>query len=147
MLKKICAGMDITLLDFFSEETDAVHRTEKDDNSAEINFKEVGARLRARREALGYSREKLSEIVEISAQFIADIEAGRKGMSAATLIAMSKGLSMSVEEILYGKSSNHESVITDTDEELLSIFHMLKPKEQKNGLDIIRLYAKSLALR
>ena len=45
----------------------------------------IGRRLRCRREELALTREKLAECAEISVQFLADIETGRKGMTVQTL--------------------------------------------------------------
>ena len=45
----------------------------------------VGRRLRCRREELALTRKKLAECAEISVQFLADIETGRKGMTVQTL--------------------------------------------------------------
>ena len=46
---------------------------------------EIGQRLRALREEKSLSREKLAEAADISVQFLADIETGRKGMTVQTL--------------------------------------------------------------
>ena len=45
----------------------------------------IGRRLRCRREELALTREKPAECAEISVQFLADIETGRKGMTVQTL--------------------------------------------------------------
>ena len=46
---------------------------------------EMGKRVRSRREAVGLSRENLAERLDVSAQFIADIEYGNKGISIKKL--------------------------------------------------------------
>ncbi len=46
---------------------------------------EVGARITELRKQRGYTREKLSELADVSVQFLADIEKGRKSMTVATL--------------------------------------------------------------
>ena len=56
------------------------------DELKELNQIAVGRRIRTMREARGMSREALAEIVDISPQFIADIEYGNKGMSIRTLL-------------------------------------------------------------
>lgn len=40
--------------------------------------RETGARIRALREAAGYSREQLSEMADISVKFLYEIESGKK---------------------------------------------------------------------
>ena len=69
----------------------------------EINANEIGTRLRTQREALGYSREKLAELADISNSFLAEIERGERGFSVAYLVRLSNVLCMSADHILFGK--------------------------------------------
>ncbi|GEM_PF-7065044 len=50
----------------------------------ELNFIEIGARIRAGREELGLTREQLAEQLEVSAKFCSDIELGLRGISVKT---------------------------------------------------------------
>ncbi|MEE0241086.1 MAG: helix-turn-helix transcriptional regulator, partial [Ruminococcus sp.] len=50
-----------------------------------IQYKDMGARIRAQRERLGYTREQLAEKLGVSPQFVADIEYGNKGISIKRL--------------------------------------------------------------
>ncbi|MGN0714891.1 MAG: helix-turn-helix domain-containing protein [Anaerovoracaceae bacterium] len=68
-----------------------------------LNQKEIGRRVRLRREDLGLSREQLAEKIDVSNQFIADIEYGNRGMSLETLYKMSKILQTSADYFLAGK--------------------------------------------
>ena len=68
-----------------------------------LNQKEIGRRVRLRREHLGLSREQLAEKIDVSNQFIADIEYGNRGMSLETLYKMSKILKTSADYFLAGK--------------------------------------------
>lgn len=61
---------------------------------------EVGKRVRELREKFRYSREKLSEMADISPKFLYEIEMGRKGMSAYTLRSISKALGVSADYFL-----------------------------------------------
>lgn len=56
----------------------------------ELNI-EVGARITELRKQRGYTREKLSELADVSVQFLADIEKGRKSMTVATLKRIAAG--------------------------------------------------------
>lgn len=62
--------------------------------------RETGARIRALRETAGYSRERLSEMADISVKFLYEIECGRKGMSALTLFRLARALGVSADSIL-----------------------------------------------
>lgn len=72
----------------------------------------IGKRVRVQREKLHLSREELSEQIEVSSRFLADIELGAKGMSFQTLIRLSKELHVSTDYILLGetKDSNNEVI-------------------------------------
>ena len=51
----------------------------------ELNKKEMGARIRARREAMNMSRSELGALLSVTGKFIADIEYGDKGVSLKNL--------------------------------------------------------------
>ena len=69
--------------------------------------KEIGTRIRKQRELLGYTREQLSEKINVSPKFCSDIELGTKGMSMETLCKLSKELSLSTDYILFGKTNSN----------------------------------------
>ena len=62
----------------------------------------IGRRLRCRREELALTREKLAECAEISVQFLADIETGRKGMTVQTLRKLALALHCSADDLVFG---------------------------------------------
>ena len=64
--------------------------------------KEVGKRITELRLERGYTREKLSELADVSVQFLADIEKGRKSMTVATLRKISAALLVSTDYIVSG---------------------------------------------
>lgn len=66
----------------------------------------VGARLRALREERGYTREQLAECVDLSDKFIYEIESGRKGLSAMTLLRFHSVFQVSCDYILLGENDN-----------------------------------------
>ena len=71
-------------------------------------YDNAGARIRELREINRYTREKFSEIADISPKFLYEIETGQKGFSADTLYRIAKGLSVSCEYILTGNETNEE---------------------------------------
>lgn len=80
--------------------------------------KEIGARIRKQRELLGYTREQLSERINVSPKFCSDIELGIKGMSLETLCRLSKELTLSTDYILFGK------VNSNIDEEIYNLISL-----------------------
>ena len=63
---------------------------------------EIGFRIRTLREQQGYSRERLSEMSKIGVKFLYEIEVGKKGMSAYTLINIAKSLNVTTDYLLKG---------------------------------------------
>ena len=63
----------------------------------ELNKKEMGARIRARREALNMSRSELGKLLSVTGKFIADIEYGDKGVSLKNLYRLKQILGVSAE--------------------------------------------------
>lgn len=77
----------------------------------------IGARIRAQREYLGYTREQLAECLDVTPKFCSDIELGVKGMSVPTLCRVSEVLCISTDYILFG---------TEKKSDIGNICHMLQ---------------------
>ena len=60
----------------------------------------IGARIRETRESARMTREAFAERVDISAQFLADIERGRMGASLETIIKICDVLGVTTDTIL-----------------------------------------------
>lgn len=69
-----------------------------------IDYYEIGCRIRSIRESKGLSQEKMSEQCEITAPYYGNIERGDRKMSIETLIKLTKGLSVSADDILFGNN-------------------------------------------
>lgn len=72
----------------------------------ELDKKEIGARIRARRESLGMTREDLGRELSVTSKFVADIEYGDKGVSIRTLYGLKQILGVSADYILDGIADN-----------------------------------------
>lgn len=68
----------------------------------------IGQRVRIKREERKLSREKLAECIDISPQFLAQIEFGRRGMSSATLYKICSALGTSADFIVLGKDGTND---------------------------------------
>ncbi|MCH5209873.1 MAG: helix-turn-helix transcriptional regulator [Oscillospiraceae bacterium] len=64
---------------------------------------EIGARIKEKRKSFKYTRETLAELVDISPQFLANIESGKKGMSFTTLKKLCECLGISCDYVILGK--------------------------------------------
>ena len=65
----------------------------------------VGERIMKVRMEQGLSREFVAKEANMSLSFLFEIENGRKGFSASTLVKLSKVLNASMEYIMLGKES------------------------------------------
>jgi transcriptional regulator with XRE-family HTH domain len=65
----------------------------------------VGKRVRRQRESLSLTRDQFAEQIAISPQFLAEIENGKKGMSAETLCKICERSEISADYLLFGRQS------------------------------------------
>ena len=65
----------------------------------------IGKRIRGMREFQKLSRERLAESANISTQFLADIETGKKGMTVTTLKKICTALHTSADSIIFGSEN------------------------------------------
>ena len=97
----------------------------------------IGARIRNQRELLGYTREQLSEKINVSPKFCSDIELGAKGMSMETLCKLSKELSLSTDYILFGKTNSN------IDEEISHLVSLCNKEDIDYLKSIIRNFIRA----
>ena len=74
------------------------------------NNLEIGERVRKIREELGMSREKFSEMIDISNVFLGQIERGERLLSIKTLSKIVSYTGCSADYILYGNDSNNKII-------------------------------------
>lgn len=105
--------------------------------------KDIGKRVRERRELLGYTREQFAEKLNISVRFAADIELGNKGMSMDTLIKICRLFSVSADYIIWGKEEKghngkgHNGVT--------GLVHGLDERETAYAEDIMRTFVRAVS--
>ena len=85
----------------------------------ELNNIEIGARIRNRRKECHLTSEKLAEIVEISPEFLRNIECGNKGMSNTTLAKISNALFTTTDYLLFGTKQE------ETERSFLQLLHCI----------------------
>lgn len=69
----------------------------------ELSLEVVGQRIKRVRLQMEMSREHFAEQIGISPQFLAEIENGKKGMSAETLYKLCSRFELSADYILLGR--------------------------------------------
>ena len=73
------------------------------------NNLEIGERIRGVREKLHMSREKFSEMIDISDVFLGQIERGERSLSIKTLTKIVNFTGTSSDYILFGDSKNNKT--------------------------------------
>ena len=68
----------------------------------ELNYKQIGCRIREERKAAGMSQAMLAEITDSSPQYISHIENARKRASLEILVRIANALNTSVDQLLAG---------------------------------------------
>lgn len=68
----------------------------------ELDKKEMGLRVKTRRESLKMSREELGKMISVSAKTIANVEYGEKCMSLKNLYKLKQALGVSIDFLVEG---------------------------------------------
>nr|WP_122012527.1 helix-turn-helix transcriptional regulator [Maliibacterium massiliense] len=100
--------------------------------ASELNV-EIGRRVREARQADKMTQEKLAERAELSIQFIAEIEAGKKSMTTSSLYKVARALHVPADYLVFGEETGDVthiermlSTLSDDDrasaEEILRVF-------------------------
>jgi len=98
----------------------------------------VGKRITDLRTSRGYTRERLSELADVSVSFLAEIEKGRKNMTVTTLRKIAKALLTTTDYIVNGNES-------DTDfGEVLSMLNTLSDKNRKQAEKLLTVFVESV---
>lgn len=105
----------------------------------ELSLKEIGSRIRAQRELLGYTREFLAEKLDVSAKFCSDIELGVKGMSLTTLMKISEILYINTDYILFGDTDKNQTHF----QAYISLFNKCPEYQHSNLITIVKTFVDS----
>ncbi len=68
----------------------------------------MGARIAARRKALGMTQEELAEKIDVSIPMISNLEQGKKAIRPENLVKICSVLGLSADFILTGKTASRE---------------------------------------
>ena len=107
-----------------------------------LDYKDMGMRIRAQRELLGYTREQLAEKLDVSTKFCSDIELGVKGVSIQTLAKLSDLLNLPTDYILFGESETGNSVELNM---LELLCHKCPEKSRKELLTIVNAFITAVS--
>lgn len=68
----------------------------------ELNYKEIGKRIKSKRLELKLTQEKLSEIIDVSPTYISEIERGGSICSLYTISKIASTLNTSLDFLVFG---------------------------------------------
>lgn len=91
---------------------------------------EIGSRIRQARLQQKITQEQLAELVDVTVQYISDLERGVTGTSVATIVKLCQVLNVSSDFLLMGKTSI-------PDEQLETKLASVTPDEKAAILDIV----------
>lgn len=98
----------------------------------------VGKRITKIRKSRGYTREKLSELADVSVQFLAEIEKGNKSMTVTTLRKIAGALLVTTDYIVNGSEN------TEISADIVSMLNSLSPENSKQAEKLLTIFIETL---
>ncbi|MDE5932367.1 MAG: helix-turn-helix domain-containing protein [Lachnospiraceae bacterium] len=80
----------------------------------ELNFHKIGAKIRERRLALGYTQDYLANYLDIDSSHISNVEHGRCKVSLTAIVGIANALDCSIDYFL-SSEYNNETVPVDSE--------------------------------
>ena len=114
-----------------------------------LDLKEMGRRIRSKREYFGLSRENLAEALDVSPQFVADIEYGNKGVSIKRLYMLCQILKVSADYILAGEriDEKDDEDLMRAREKVMTVLCDCDAKQLEGIEKIAYIYADGMRLK
>lgn len=103
----------------------------------EINV-QIGEQVRMAREQVKLTQEQLAEKLDVSPQYISDMERGVVGLSINTLKNLCGVLGVASDQILFGKRISDRGLI------LANVCHMLTEEEFSILVEIAGKYVEAI---
>ncbi len=108
----------------------------------ELDLVEMGKRIRRKREYLKMTRESLAEKIDVSTQFISDLERGRRGMTLGRLWCLSTTLDVTTDYLLTGQIDLADDGAGQRrlQEEILSLLSQCNTEQLEGIREIAHIY-------
>ena len=102
----------------------------------------IGNKLLTIRKHMGMTQAEVAEAAGLSDRTYADIERGSCGMSVETLMAISSTLNLTLEYVIYGKTSSEKEQQNHTDEvcAILDLLNNSSGRKRKYALQMLKLF-------
>lgn len=105
----------------------------------EINI-QIGEQIKYARDSIGMTQEQLAERIDVSPQFVSDLERGVVGISIATLKRISTTLQVPSDQILFGKQPENRTAM------LIDKCNGLTDTQFRILVDIVSKYVEAVSL-
>lgn len=96
---------------------------------------EIGNRLRQRRQELGLTREKMSELADVGTGYYGQLEVGTSQMSVDTLVKLSKAMHLPMEYIILGTGYEPGDASA-----VIDLLKRCTPRELALAEDVLKLF-------
>ena len=96
---------------------------------------EIGQRLRQRRQELGLTRDKMSELADIGSGYYGQLEVSTSQMSIDTLIKLSRSMHLPMEYILFG-----EGYEPGNPSAMIDLLQHCTPRELSLAEEVLKLF-------
>ena len=103
-----------------------------------IDYKELGKRIRAERRKQDLTQEKLAEMANISDSFMGHIERGGRTLSIETLAKIANALNLSIEYIICGEFNYQPDMLPA---EILDALNRMSANQRKVFLSMMKTLA------
>jgi len=103
-----------------------------------IDYKELGKRIRAERRKQDITQEKLAEMADISDSFMGHIERGGRTLSIETLAKLANALNLSIEYIVCGEFNYQPDMLPS---EILDALKQMSNSQRRVFLNIMKTLA------
>lgn len=107
----------------------------------DLNYKALGARIREKRLAKGYTQDKLASIIGVSNPHVSNIERGQTKVSLPTLVDIANALDTTVDELLCNNLKRGKAII---DRDIKIEIEKCSERDSKILYNIVKAVAKSL---
>lgn len=101
-----------------------------------VDFKMIGERIRLARKRMGYTQEKLAELLDVTIGYVSQVERGATKISLDLLAEIASVLNCDLSDFLCGASIRTEQYYV---KEIGEEFKLLNEKEKKLVRSFIRL--------
>ncbi len=87
---------------------------------ANVDYKLIGKRIREARKKLGWSQEKLGEVIDVATVYISRVERGSSQVNLKRLSQIAIALNTPIEQLISGTTTKSSNYLNREFQELLS---------------------------